>query len=989
MNKKANWKEKTRPLPHTNDSTPTSPEAEFHIVGIGASAGGLAALEVFFTHMPDDLGTKTSFVLVQHLPPDYKSILGELLERCTSLHICEAGDGTAVAPQSIYIAPPNKDLRIRGGRLYLREPETSRSLRFPIDVFFRSLAEDQKERSICIVLSGAGSDGAQGLKAVKGEGGMVMAQVPDSAGHKSMPYNAIATGMVDYVLPPEAMPEQLAGYLQNALQRGSSPVEPRVTGKLLPKIFNLLHARTGHDLSGYKPTTIARRIERRLVVNRIETLDDYLHYLQQSPEEVEALFREFMVGVTRFFRDPEAYQVIREKGIPPLFAGRSPGDPVRIWVPGCSTGEEAYSLAILLREYMNELKQSYRVQIFATDIDSRAIAQARQGIYPSSIAIDISPERLIGFFDRDADCNTFRIQKTVREMIIFAEHNVTRDPPFSGLDMISCRNLLIYMDTDLQERVLHLFHYALNPDSFLFLGASESTGHFDDLYSTVDSKWKLYRSKENSKFHSKKLLPLFTPTTSRSLPAVPPAQTNSGIRELVNNMLLQRHTPACVAINRHGDIVYIHGRTGKYLEPAPGEVSLNITQMAREGLKLELASAIRKAAAQKKPVYYRGLKVKGNGATATVNLTVSPVSEKPPGLADLLLVVFEETAFSGDAFSNDEDRRMEVTAAAEEAAAAVETAAGLSIADLERELRDKEEYLQTVIEELESSNEELQSTGEEYQSANEELMTSREELQSVNEELTTVNAELQQKIEELSRSNNDMNNMMAGTGVGFLFIDHQLRIQRFTPSAAAIINLIQSDLGRPISHFTSNLLDYDQLEEDVQSVLDTLIPKELEVRAKNKLCYLMRILPYRTLDNVIEGAVITFTDITELKRLQQISRLAVVIRDSNDAITVQDLEGKILAWNPGAEKIYGWSETEALEMNIREIVPENKRAEALEKVLRLAHSEKLEPYKTERRTRDGESVEVWITATALVNAEGTPYAVATTERRVEQTVNSG
>jgi two-component system, chemotaxis family, CheB/CheR fusion protein len=977
---KPNSKEKTQ-SPRADDNTLVAPEAEFHIVGIGASAGGLAALEIFFTHMPDYLGSKTSFVLVQHLPPDYKSILGELLEQCTSLHICEAEDGIAVAPHSIYVAPANRDLTIRGSKLYLREPETSRSLRFPIDVFFRSLAEDQKERSICIILSGGGSDGTQGLKAVKGEAGMVMAQVPDSAEHKSMPYSAIATGMVDYVLPPDEMPGQLADYLQNTLQREPLPAEPRVTGKVLSKIFNLLYSKTGHDLSGYKQATIARRIERRLVINQIENLDDYLHYLQQSPEEAEALFKEFMVGVTRFFRDPEAYNALVEKVIPHLFAGRSPGDTVRIWVPGCSTGEEAYSLAILLREYMNELKQPLRVQIFATDIDSRAIAQARQGIYPASIAIDVSPRRLKSFFAGDADCNTFRIQKTVRDMIVFAEHNVTRDPPFSGLDLISCRNLLIYMDTDLQKRVLHLFHYALNPDSFLFLGVSETPRNFNDLFSTVDRKWKLFQSKANPKFHSpKKLLPLFKQTTSCSPSAVPPTSKNIGIPDLVNDMLLQRHTPACVAINRHGEIIYIHGRTGKYLEPAPGEVSLNITQMAREGLKLELAAAIRKAAAQKMLVYCRGLQVKGNGGTtATVNLTVSPFLEKPPDLADLLLVVFEEIVFP-----EGEDRRMEVAAAVEEAAAAVETAADLSIADLERELRDKEEYLQTVIEELESSNEELQSTGEEYQSANEELMTSREELQSVNEELTTVNAELQQKNDELSRTNNDMNNMLTGTGVGFLFVDHQLRIQRFTPSAAAVINLIQSDLGRPISHFTSNLLDYDQLEEDVQGVLDTLMKKELEVRAKNELCYLMRILPYRTLDNVIEGAVITFTDITELKRLQEISRLAVVVRDSNDAITVQDLEGQILAWNPGAEKIYGWSEAEALEMNIRETVPENKRAEALEKVLRLAHSENLEPFKTERLTRNGGSVEVWITATALVNEDGTPYAVATTERRAAE-----
>jgi two-component system, chemotaxis family, CheB/CheR fusion protein len=433
-----------------------------------------------------------------------------------------------------------------------------------------------------------------------------------------------------------------------------------------------------------------------------------------------------------------------------------------------------------------------------------------------------------------------------------------------------------------------------------------------------------------------------------------------------------------VVINKRREITYIHGRTGKYLEPAPGEVSLNIEQMAREGLKLELAAAIRKAAAQKKPAYCRGLQIRGNGETTTINLTVSPFAEGLPAVADLLLVVFEDVAPpEGD------DRLKAAAAAFEEAAATGETVVDDRIAALERELRYKDEFLQTVIEELESSNEELQSTGEEFQSTNEELETSKEELQSVNEELTTVNAELQKKIEELSRSNNDTNNMLAGTGVGTIFVDLKLRILRFTPPAAGVINLIHSDLGRPMGHFTSNLVNYHCLEEDVQSVLDTLVAKEVEVKTKSEMWYLMRILPYRTIDNLIEGAVISFIDITELKRMQQeMSRLAVVIRDSNDAVIMQDLEGKILAWNPGAQSLYGWSEAEALGMNIRETVPESKRRDALEKVIKLAQSEKLEPYQTERLTRDGETIKVRMTATVLVNENGKPYAIATTERQV-------
>ncbi len=953
----------------------------FPIVGIGSSAGGLKALEAFFMHMPDEPGVQMAFALVQHLAPDYKSILGELLERYTNLQVCEVQDGMDVAPHCIYVTPPNRDLIIRRGRLYLKEMTAPRGMRFPIDVFFRSLAEDQKERSICIILSGGGTDSLQGMKAVKGEGGMVMVQDPDTAEHKSMPHSAIATGLVDYVLPPEEMSAQLAGYVRNALQK-RPPVKPFTpeTEKILPKIFILLHAQTGHDFSGYKQSTTTRRIDRRLLVNRIEDIDSYLRYLQQNPLELEALFRELLVGVTGFFRDPEAFLLLQEKVIPRLFAGKNPEHSVRIWVPGCSTGEEPFSLAILLKEYLEELKQFFKVQIFATDINSRAIEQGRRGLYPASIAGAVSPERLKRFFVREPDGNSFRIQKSIRDMIVFAEHNVTGDPPFSGLDLISCRNLLIFMDRELQKKLLHLFHYALNPESFLLLGTSETAGELEDYYTVLDRKWKLYQSKSAVTFHpDKEFLPLFNQTVSRTLAAGSPKSKTNSIRELVEHALLQQYAPACVVINKRREIIYIHGRTGKYLEPAPGEVSLNIERMAREGLKLELAAAIRKASVQKISVCCRGLQVRGNGITTTaVNLTVSPFAEGLPAFADLLLVVFEDAALTeGD------DRLKEAAVAFEEAAAAGETAVDDRTSALEQELHYKEEFLQTVIEELESTNEELQSTSEEFQSTNEELETSKEELQSVNEELTTVNAELQKKIEELSSSNNDTNNMLAGTGVGTIFVDLKLHILRFTPLAAGVINLIHSDLGRPVGHFASNLADYDCLEEDVQSVLDTLVPKEVEVKTKNEVWYLMRILPYRTIDNLIEGAVINFIDITELKSMQQeISRLAVVVRDSNDAVTMQDLEGQILAWNPGAEKLYGWSEAEALGMNIRETVLESKREDALKMVVKLAQSEKLEPYQIERLTRDGEAIKVRMTATALVNDDGKPYAIAITERRV-------
>ncbi len=949
------------------------PGEHLPIVGIGASAGGLVALEAFFAHMPDEIASKMCFVVVQHLAPNYKSILGELLATYSSLHVYEAQDGMAISPHSIYVCHPNRDLTIRQGRLHLSESSKPRSMRFPVDVLLRSLAQDQKERSVCIILSGGGSDGTLGLKAVKSEGGVVFVQDPDSAEHKSMPRSAIATGLVDYVLSPEEMPAQLADYVRYAWD--SRKDEAVRNGKLLHEIHTLLHAQTGHDFSGYKQSTIARRVERRLIVNQIESLDDYLRYLQQNPLEVESLFHELLVRVTRFFRDPEAFDSLRHGVVPQLFAGKNPADPVRVWVPGCSTGEEAYSLAILLAEYLEQVKQPLRVQIFATDIDSRAIDQARQGSYPASIAADISRQRLERFFSRDANSTTLRIQKSIREAIVFAEHNVTRDPPFSGLDLISCRNLLIFMERDLQKKALHLFHYALKPGGFLFLGTSETTGAAVDYYSEVDRKWKIYQSNGAVRLPtSRELFPFLDRRISRTLG--PPKFKIGSIREFVESALLERYAPACVAINKSGGIIFIHGRTGKYLEPAPGEGSLNIVQMAREGLKMELAAAIRRAASENELVCCRGLRVREDDVTITVNLTVIPYAEESPDPADPLLVVFEEVAQSS------KDNRHEEAQAADQAAAAAESKPDSDehIMSLERELHNKEKYLQALIEELQSSNEELQSTSEEYQSTNEELETSSEELQSVNEELVTVNAELQSKIEELSRSNNDMNNMMSGTGVGTVFIDHQLRIQRFTPQAAQVINLINTDLGRPISHLASNLVGYNRLEEDVQSVLDTLVPKEMEVRTRDELWYLMRILPYRTTDNITEGAVITFVNITQIKRMQQgISRLGVVVRDSNDAVTVQDLDGKILAWNPGAEKLYGWSEAEALGMNIREMVV--KGGETLTMIRKLAENEKPEPLLTERLTKDGKSVGVWMTATVLLNEDGQPYAIATTERR--------
>ena len=807
-----------------------------------------------------------AFVLVQHLAPDHKSILAEIVQRYTRMQVFEVEDGMEVKPNCAYIIPPNCDMMFLNGRLHLMEPSAPRGQRLPIDFFFRSLAQDQHERAICIVLSGTGSDGTLGVRAIKGEGGMAMAQSPDSTGHDGMPRSALATGMVDYELPPDEMPKQLMAYVAHAF--GNLPrtvsASMRKAENTLAKIFFLLKTQTGHDFSQYKPSTIHRRIERRMAVNLIQTMDEYVKYVQQTPAEVEALFRDLLIGVTSFFRDPEAFTALEERVIPKLFDGKPRGATIRVWVPACSTGEEAYSIAILLQERIEELKQSYKVQIFATDIDGQAIATARTGLYPASIVADISQERLARFFAAEPDGSAYRINKGIRDMLIFSEQNIIKDPPFSKVDLISCRHLLIYMGMELQKKLIPLFHYAINPGGMLFLGTSETLGEFGDMFVTLNRKWKQYQRKEY--LHGTQTVAVgqfLPPMTAQEmvLPWVAGKKISAAklpLRELTEQALLQQVASVGALVNGHGDILYLHGRTGRYLEPVPGEAGVNnILKMAREGLQLELTKALRKAAGTNEIVRCPSLRVKTNGHYTMVNLSVCPVTAgghvATPETA-LYLVVLEEAPpldlMGIDHLSEQFDQSVNDEA---------------RIVALKQELRAKEEYLQTANEELETSNEELQSVNEELKSTNEELETSKEELQSVNEELATVNAELLTKVADLSRANNDMNNLLAGTGIGTVFVDHQLRIMRFTPAVTRIVNLIMSDVGRPVAHLVSNLVGYDRLVADTQDVLNTLIPKTMEVQTIEGKWYTMRILPYRTLDNVIEGAVITFFDITEMR----------------------------------------------------------------------------------------------------------------------------
>jgi two-component system CheB/CheR fusion protein len=828
----------------TSGEPPVLPGQNFIIVGIGASAGGQEAFEKFFAHLPDDSGL--AFVVVQHLDPTHKSILVELLQRYTPLPVLQIQDGLRVEPNKVYVIPPNRNLAMLQGRLYLLEREAARGLHLPIDSFFRSLAQDQGDKVVGIILSGTGSDGALGLTAIKGEGGMAMVQEPASAGYDGMPRSAIATGLVDYVLPPKQLARQLLTYLNQPYVQTPAPISSPGTPSAdwLHKIFILLRSQTGHDFSLYKQKMVVRRIERRMALQQIERIEEYYRYLQQTPAEAGTLFKELMIGVTNFFRDTAAFAALEQEVIPLLFKQAEPGDSLRVWVPGCATGEEAYSLAILLREYMETLNREFKIQLFATDINAGAIEQARLGRYSLSIAADVSPERLQRFFIQGEEA--YQVGEQIRGMVVFAVQSVIKDPPFSKVDLISCRNLLIYLEPVLQKKVMPLFHFALNAGGFMFLGTSEGTDEFPHLFNPINRRWKLFQRTANGGG----LRPSFTDPTlplGESAPIMAAANKQVSLKDIVARMLLEQ-APASAVVNAEGAIFYIHGRTGNYLELVSGEgVSSNIFRLAREGLRAPLVSALHKAVAAKETVTYAGIQVKTNGELQTLNLIVRPLPETGD-TRELMLVEFHEAK---------PNLKPALPAIAETG----------RVVELEQELQAVRDYLQATIEKLEAANEELKSTNEEMQSANEELESSREEMQSLNEELVTLNSEHEQKIARLTQVNNDLTNVLTRIDVGIIFLDSRLRIRRFNPAATRISNLIEGDIGRPIGHIVSNLR-FKHLVQMAQEVLDNLSPREAEVQSQDGRWYFMRIQPYRTVDNIIEGVMLTFNDITEQKMVQ-------------------------------------------------------------------------------------------------------------------------
>ena len=849
--------------------------------GVGRGVGNLGhlrhggeALEEFLSGVPQQTGM--AFVIVQHLDPTHKGIMPELLQRATAIKVSQAKDFMRVEQDHIYIIPPNKDMSILHGSLQLFDLPEQRGLRLPIDFFFRSLAEDLHEKSVGVILSGMGSDGTSGLRAIKEKGGLALVQDPSSAKFDNMPRSAIDAGLSDVVARPEQLPGKIISYFSHSLAVAPGLSLESKAKSALEKIIVLLRDHSGHDFSLYKKNTVYRRIERRMGIHQVDKISSYVRLLQQNPRELELLFKELLIGVTSFFRDPDAWKALKEKALPELLDALPVGRSLKAWVVGCSTGEEAYSLAILFREVMEEMKKPARrsaLQIFATDIDRDAIERARQGIFPDNIIADVSPERLSRFFMKDD--RGYRVKKEVRDMVVFAEQNVIMDPPFTKLDILTCRNLLIYLTPEVQKKILPLFHYSLNPGAILFLGNAETIGTFTDLFSSVEAKARLYKKLPSPV----RMEPLDFPSSfvqipmGKILPAEVPKPTVN-LQILADRLILERHSPAAVLTNDKGDILYINGRTGKYLEPAAGKANWNIFAMAREGLRYELTGIFRKALLQKEEVVLHNIEVKTNGSTQTVDVSVQAV-HRPEELKGTVVTVFKDVPSLPQAKPGKDKPQGPASRSAREGVLEA------TIQELREELQSTREEMQTSQEEAKSANEELQSTNEELQSTNEELTTSKEELQSLNEELQTVNAELQAKVDALTWAENDWENLLNSMDIATLFLDNDLQVRRFTARTTKLIKLIPGDVGRPITDLATDL-DYREMAADAKKVLESLVFVEREVSTRAGMWLAARIMPYRTRDNRIDGVVITFTDISVAKELEaRVSELKAAKMETN------------------------------------------------------------------------------------------------------------
>ena len=913
-----------------------SKTSQFPIVCIGASAGGLEALEQFLVNIPVKSGM--GYVVIQHLDPTQKGMLPELLQRITKMEVIQVKDRMPVMPDCVYVIPPNKSMSILKGTLHLFDPVETRGLRLPIDFFLRSLAEDLKELAVGVILSGMGSDGSLGCRSLKEFNGIVMVQEPANAKFDSMPRNVIDSVLVDIVAPANELPVRLQEFMKHIpIVKFNMEVEIK-DQSALEKIIILLRNHTGNDFSLYKKNTVYRRIERRMSVHKIDKISAYVTFLQENLKEIDILFKELLIGVTNFFRDTAVWENLAEVILPDIISKQQEGSILRAWVAGCSTGEEAYSLAIVFKEAVERINPhgGFSLQIFATDLDNEAIETARKGLFPLSITADVSAKRINRFFVTSEE--GYRVNAEIREMVVFAKHNIILHPPFTKVDILTCRNLLIYMDAELQKKLLGLFYYSLNNEGYMVLGSAESLGTQSHFFATIDNKLKIFKRSQSSV--SPELIDFpssFARNKQSSFENQKPSMPAQNIQTLANELLLQHFSPPGVLVNEKGDIIYISGRTGKYLEPAVGKANMNIFAMLRDGLRSEFPSAFRQAILKKEQTVLKNIVVGTNGGTQVLNVNIQWL-DKPDQLNGMIMIIFiDQPTLSNKESGKKGEKNLTVIHQSE-----LEKELQIAREDTQNTL----EEMQTSQEELKSTNEELQSTNEELQSTNEELTTSKEEMQSLNEELQTVNAELQSKIDDFTRVNNDMKNLLNSTDIATLFLDKDLNIRRYTDQATKIFKLIKSDVGRPFTDQVSDLI-YPDLATDAREVLRTLVFVKKQIETRDGRWFSTRIMPYRTFDDRIDGLVMTFFNITDLKQLEeelhdkeQMNQM--ILNTSSDVIIKISSKWKILEFNPAAEFFFEKKHKETVDQNfIQLFVPtiEQKRIEnELNKLMKEGHN---------------------------------------------------
>ena len=924
----------------------------FPIVGIGASAGGLEAFSEFLRYLPERTGM--AFVLVQHLDPKHGSALQEILARTTKIPVTEVTQGVVVQPDHAYVIPANTNMTIKNGILRLGSRVLTRGQHMPIDDFFRSLAESAGQQAIGVILSGTASDGTEGCRAIKAAGGITFAQNEESAKYDSMPRSAVNAGCIDFIMPPKDIARELGGISQHpyVARAVSSEVEgfQGMVGSDLNALFGLLRDSSGVDFTNYKHTTLQRRIRRRMVVHKIESLKDYLGFIGKKPEELDELYRDLLIHVTGFFREPETFLALRKHVYPKLFEGRKPDNPIRIWVAGCSTGEEVYSIAITLLEYMwvhsrNISQAATAIQIFATDISDTALDRARTGLYTEAAVSEISAERLKRFFVRlDGG---FQINKSIRDMCIFAKQNLVKDPPFSNLDLVSCRNLLIYLGPVLQRRVIPALHYALKPSGFLMLGTSENLGGFAEHFGLVDKKDKIYQKRKTAArlttyFANTDYLPGRAVTDGKLARELPAPFT---VEREVEHLLVNRFIPASIVVNDQLEIVQFHGKTGAYLEPPAGQPSFSVPKMAREGLLVDLRSALDTAKKTNGTVRKEGLQIRSEGGTRQVNLEVLPL-RGPSAHERLYVVVFEEPVQKPAVVE-----RMNKGGKPVRAVRSTPRENDLlkrEADQLRRQLRSLICEHETTVEEFKAAHEEVLSANEELQSTNEELETSKEELQSTNEELTTLNEEMQNRNAELGSANNDLLNLLGHVDIPVVMVSNDLRIRRFTPAAQKLLNLLPGDIGRRLGEIRPNL-EVEDLEGLAREAIRKAGPQQREVRTTDGEWQVLHVRPYKTWDNRIEGAVISLQDVDALKRsLDQTREYAdTIVESAREPILVLDAKLQVTAANPAFYRTFDVSveDTEGrliyelgngqwniprLRVLLEEIIPQNSRVDDFE-----------------------------------------------------------